>query len=109
MSLIPENKELAYILNSTLWNYCHVPAYASVSLLTVIAFANRVHQVTRLWVVAFVFAALLGFILEILQSKVGRSPSFRDMFMNFVGIGIGLIISLVFSEIRSAIRLGCCK
>lgn len=74
---------IARLLNTSAWNLGHIALFA---LLTLALHPWRRIQGWRLWLVATVSVLVIGLLIEMAQSRLGREADWRDIWRNFVGV-----------------------
>lgn len=89
-SLWPEGTRLDAATELVWWNVGHVPAYAVLTMLTLMVAAQRFPATAGrlLWLAAGL--ALLGILIEVLQPYFGRTADVVDAVYNVIGILLAL-------------------
>lgn len=92
LSLLPAGSPESEIGSSWIWNFGHVPAYALLAALGMLALAPRRPAGYRLRASVGVAIVTLAAILELVQPLVGRTASLIDVGSGALGalIGIGM-------------------
>lgn len=90
MSLWPEGNRADAAIGAVWWNFGHVPAYAVLTMLTLLAAGQRFPLTSGrlLWLV--VGLAVLGMLMEVLQPYFGRTADVVDAIYNLIGILLAL-------------------
>lgn len=81
----------------------HAAAYALLTLLGGWVFALFIRSSTKAWLAAFLFAVLLGGLMEIAQGlfTTVRTPDWRDLLADAVGAGIIYGVAWLVTRLRS--------
>ena len=92
--LPPELRAWDALLTPTWQNALHVPAYAVLAALALLAAARRGHRGRRAAAVVVGTCVAYGALLEWLQAAIpGRTPSLADAFWNAAGALLGVLLA----------------
>lgn len=90
LSLLPADGSESEVGSSWIWNLGHVPAYAVLAAVTVLALSRRGPVGGPMRVKAGVAVLSLAIALELVQPMVGRTASVKDALFGGLGIVMGL-------------------
>ena len=89
-SLWPEGARADEAIGAVWWNFGHVPAYAVLTMLTLLVAGQRFPLTLRRLVGLAVGLTLMGLLMEALQPYFGRTADVMDAIRNVIGILLAL-------------------
>lgn len=89
-----------------LQDWCHVPVFAAVSIVLLLARCTRKRSFSRAVPGVFCFVIFLAVGTECLQVQTGRTPDFDDLLQDLVGTCIGILGVTIFAVRRPALKAG---
>ena len=90
VSLWPEGTRADEAIGAVWWNFGHVPAYAVLTMLTLLVTGQRFPLTSGRLLWMAVGLALLGLLMEVLQPYFGRTADVVDALYNLIGILLAL-------------------
>lgn len=103
VSLWPEGTQADEAISAVWWNFGHVPAYAVLTMLTILVSGQRFSLTLGRLVGLAVGLTLLGLLMEVLQPYFGRTADVMDAIDNVIGILLALgafYLSLWWQSVR---------
>ena len=88
LSLLPETNPAVEYVPPVWADLAHIPAYALLTMLTILAIAARIRVTLGILVVVVLSVSLFGGVIELLQTQTGRSASMLDAAWNSVGAAL---------------------
>lgn len=106
LSLLPSGRPESEIGSSWVWNFGHVPAYAALAAVTVLALSRRAPVDGPVRLKAGVAVLSLAVAIELVQPLVGRTASVKDVVYGGLGIVIGLWLQAKLAQKTAASPTG---
>ena len=88
LSLLPETNPAVGCVPPEWADLAHVPAYALLTMLTILVAATRVRMSRGILVMILLLLSLFGGVIEILQTFTGRTASVLDVAWNSAGVAL---------------------